>query len=152
MAVAIVARRVRGWRSDSINQMLDLCSVTLGYVSPSTDLKPNSLGVLNRIYDSSQQKQKQHKIRRPELYKAAKERERQKMLADYQDYVSKYLVKFPDSEPVSYWVFSKKGLAPKFRKDPDLAVHLSYRSPELLKRLKHQVEEAQKLKKARMIF
>lgn len=134
MATAIVKRRVViGWRHDSINRTLDLCATLPWGVYVNHDpsrLLPDGLGRLVRKYDSAAHKSRSFKMNNPVAYSSAKQRERDKMKADYEVYCQQYMEMFPDSKPVSYRVFSKLGLAPKWRKDPKLAVLSSYRSPD----------------------
>lgn len=133
MAIAILNRRlIVGWRTESINHVLDICATLPWgmYIDHDpTRLSPDSLGRLQRKWSSRAEKERAFKINNRESYMNGKQRERDKMKADYATYCEQYMEMFPESEPVSYRVFAKLGLAPKWRKDPKLAVLSSYRIP-----------------------
>lgn len=134
MAAAIVKRRVIiGWRAELINAVLDACSnVPYGrylHIEVDLRLKPDSLGRLQRKFQSSAEKQRFYKVENRERYLSSKQRDRDRMLVDYDLYCKQYFEIFPDSQPVSYRVFSKLGLSTKWRSDPYKAVLSSYRIP-----------------------
>jgi hypothetical protein len=132
MATAIVKRRVvTGWRSDLINAVLDACSsVPYGqylHIEVDFKLKPDSLGRLQRKWNSKAEKSRVWKVQHRDIYLRGKELERERMKLDYQAYCLQYLEAFPGSMPASYRGFSKLGLAAKWRKDPKSAVISSHR-------------------------
>lgn len=133
MATAILNRRlIVGWRHDSINHVLDICATLPwgAYVNFDPDrLSPDARGRLQRKWGSPAEKHRSYKVNNRDAYLASKQRERDRMKEDYATYCEQYMQTFPESEPVSYRVFAKLGLAPKWRKDPQLAVLSSYRIP-----------------------
>lgn len=127
MAEAIVKRRVIiGWRHEAINHVLDICAGTIGYVIADHVLLHDSRGRLQKKWSSKSEKCRGLKILNREKYFAAKAREKQKLIDDYEEYTSLYLRTFPGGTPCTYRTFAKLGIAPRWRADPMNCVLFTY--------------------------
>lgn len=122
MATAIVNRRlVTGWRSNQIDETLDRCATTEGYVELAgvgEQKKMDRRGALSKIYDNKTEMNRAWDRRNPDKVKAKFEKRIQGYKEDYAVFVAQFKEIYPEQDPVSFSRFWKTDIRVTWLLDP----------------------------------
>lgn len=126
MAIAILnRRRVTGWRSSSIDDTLDRCATTEGYlelVGVGDQKKMDRRGALSKIYENKTEMNRAWDRRNPEKIKAKLQKRLEGYREDYAIFSAQFKDRYPEQDPVSFSRFWKSNIRVSWLADPDSTI------------------------------
>jgi hypothetical protein len=123
VAAAIVNRRlVKGWRVSSIDETLDRCATTEGYlelVGVGDQKKVDRRGALSKIYENKTEMNRAWARRNPDKVKDKFAKRLDRYTEDYAVFCAQFKERYPQQEPVSFSRFWKTDIRVTWLADPD---------------------------------
>lgn len=126
MAAAIVNRRViTGWRSSSINETLDKCSVTEDYLElyeVGGHKKIDKRGRHSKMYEDQNAGARARYHKNPEKQKEKLDNRMKRYRSDYELFCSQFKLRFPDENPVTFSRFWKTDIRVNWLENPESVI------------------------------